>query len=311
MSGRRDRGAKGPDPASAESGAPSFGLPKAEALATLALGGFATAFASVQLGVVTWAVGLLLTLSQLRISQRLRSSLAPVNRLAQVIDLSESCDVPELRGLIDAYVNVPEQEFAPLKAEVLAVAREELSRLRTEQTSGELGTGSYYRWLLPKIEALGRGQHLQALSLTLSCEWDDSPVERRFIEANVAAANRGVEIDRVFVMPRSMLTWARANPAVAHHFTDREPRRLRGHFVDADRLAHVDRGLAARLGDGFLAFDEKVVLIDLHSADGSARGKVATRPATLRDLRTTFEELLVHSQPLSPQLLVEPGSAAA
>jgi len=279
------------------------GLPRAEAAATLVLGGCSAAFGNLQLGVVTWSVGLLLTLNQLRAAQRLDAALAPVNKLAEVVDLAETCDVAQLRGLFDAYVSVTEREFEPLKSEVVAAAREELVRLRTEKTSAELGTGSYYHWLLPKLDATSRGQHLRALSRMLACEWDDSPVEQRFIEANVAAAERGVLVDRIFVMPRSLLATARDNPAVRQHFTDENPIGLRGHFVDADRLAQADRRLADKLGDGFIAFDEHVALIDLHSTDGSARGKVATRPTTLRELRTTFEELLVHSQPLSQELL--------
>jgi hypothetical protein len=284
-------------------------LPKIELLATALLGTVTTAFADLQLGVATWAVGLLLAVNQVRIAQRLDAELAPVRKLAEYVDLGELCDINAVRQLADAYMKVAEPEFAAPKNEVVNAAREELVRLRTEKTSAELATGAYYSWLLPMLNDTTRGQRISALSLMMSCEWDDSAVEQQFIESNVRAAERGVRVDRIFVMPASQLTEARGNPAVRQHFSDQGPVGLRGHFVDADRLARDDSALAGRLGDGFIAFDDQLALIDLHSTDGSARGKVTKRAATLREIRRTFDELFVHSRPLTPELL-EYASAA-
>jgi hypothetical protein len=278
-------------------------VPKAELVATALLGGVATAAADLQLGVVTWSIGLLLSLNQLRTAQRLERQLEPVNRLAELVALDARCDVGLLAQLVDAYSKVPEPEFAALKDAAVALARDELLRLRSEQSSGELATGAYYHWLLPMLEAAGRGHSVRALSQMLSCEWDDSAAEQRFIEANVSAGERGVGIDRIFVMTAEDLIRSRDNPAVARHFSDKKPKNLRGHFVDVARLRLDDSVLARSLGDGFITFDDRVALIDLHSADGSARGVVTTRSATLHQLQQTFAELMVHSRPLTPQLV--------
>jgi hypothetical protein len=286
-------------------------IPKLELAVTLVLGMVAATLTSLQLGVVTWAVGILLTVNQLKIGQRLDAGLARVDKLADVVDLSDHCDVEGLRHLIEEYAKVPEREFAAPKEEVLAAAREELVRLRTEKSSAVLSTGAYYRWLLDMLDETKRPQRVYALSLMMSCEWDDSPVEFRFIEANIRAAQRGVKIDRIFVMPKAQLPFARQNRAVRSHFSDELPKGLRGHFVDADRLRVADRALYERLGDGFIAFDDRVALVDLHSTDGSARGRVTMRSATLREITRTFEELLVHSESLTPELLSGgPGSGS-
>jgi hypothetical protein len=136
----------------------------------------------------------------------------------------------------------------------------------------------------------------------MTCEWDDSAPEQRFVEANLAVATRA-KIDRIFVMPLDQVVAARDNPTIRPHFSDEQPENLRGFFVDADRLHHADRRLAERLGDGFIAFDDRVALIDLHSTDGSARGKVTMRSGDLRRIDRTFSELLVHSRPLTPELV--------
>lgn len=278
-------------------------LPKAELAATIALGGCSTAFADLRLGVVTWSVGILLSLNQARIEQRIRRELAPVRQLSAIVDLSEHCDIDGLRHTIDAYVAIHEPELSGLRDEIVEQAREQLVRLRNEKNSGELGTGEYYRWLLPRLARTSRGDQVHALSLMMSCEWDDSNEERRFIENNVSAAKRGVQIDRIFVMPRELLPEAYDNPAVRQHFRDQGPALLRGHFVDAVRLQRTDRGLAARLGSGFIAFDDRVALVDLHTEDGSARGMVTTAAPRLRELDLIFEQLLVLSEPLSVRLL--------
>jgi hypothetical protein len=96
-------------------------------------------------------------------------------------------------------------------------------RSQTEKTSHELSTGVYYQWLLPALAEAGRGHKIHALSMMMNCEWDDSPVERRFIESNIQAARRGVLIDRIFVMPAAVLAEASRNPAILCHFSNQEP----------------------------------------------------------------------------------------
>ena len=257
-----------------------------------------------ELGFITWAVGILLGVNQMRTDAKTERGFAQVNRLAETVDVSSNTDIEQLKLLIDAYSRIPEPEFQTVKEAVVTRARDELLRLATQKSSDELSTGAYYRWLLPMIDNAPSGSAIKALSLMLQCEWDESQAEESFIEANRRAAIRGVAISRIFVMPRTLLPEACENPSVRSHLRDEEPANLRGYFVDLDWLKQHDEPLASKLGDGFIAFEQQqVALIDLHSVDGSIRGFVTKLPAELAKIRDVHAELAIHARELSYDLL--------
>jgi hypothetical protein len=278
-------------------------LPRAELGATAVLGAGGLLIKP-ELGFITWAVGLLLGLNQIRTDVKTEKGFERVNRLAEIVDISSNTDIEQLKLLVDAYSRIPEPEFQTVKDNVVTLARDELLRLARDKSSGELSTGTYYRWLLPMIGDAPSGSTIKALSLMLQCEWDESQAEESFIEANIQAARRGVIISRIFVMPRTLLREACENPAVRSHLKEVEPANLRGYFVDLDWLQQHDEPLASKLGDGFIAFDQQeVALIDLHSVSGSIRGLVTKLPAELAKIRIVHEELAIHARELSHDLL--------
>lgn len=285
-------------------------LPRIELASAAVLGGAGYAIQP-ELGFFTWAAGILLGLNQVRSDIKSEGNFSQLNKLAETVDVSAKCDIEQLKLVIDAYGRIPEPEFQAVKDAVLTHARDELLRLATEKSSGELSTGAYYRWLLPMIDEATRGMTIKALSLMLQCEWDESQAEETFIDANRRAAERGVSITRVFVMPRSLLAEACQNPAVRAHLREERPSDLRGFFVDLDWLKQHDAPLEGKLRDGFIAFDERdVALIDLHSVDGSIRGFVTKLPAELARVRDVHAELMIHARELSRELLTDGERAA-
>jgi hypothetical protein len=278
-------------------------LPRVELGATAVLGTVGLVIQP-ELGFVTWAVGMLLGVNQVRTDVKTERNFERLNRLAETVDVSNSTNIDQLKLLIDAYGRIPEPEFQTVKEAVVTSARDELLRLATQKSSGELSTGAYYRWLLPMIDDAPGGSTIKALSLMLQCEWDESQAEESFIEANQRAAVREVAISRIFVMPRALLHEACENPAVRSHLKEEGPANLRGYFVDLEWLKQHDEPLASKLGDGFIAFDQqKVALIDLHSVNGSIRGYVTKLPAELAKIRDVHAELMIHARELSHDLL--------
>lgn len=285
-------------------------VPRAELTATGALGAGALAI-NPELGFITWAVGILLSVNQMRTDLKTEKNFESLNRLAETVDVSSGTNIDQLKLLIDAYGRIPEPEFQTVKEAVITQAREELLRLAMEKSSGELSTGAYYRWLLPMIDNAPMGSTIRALSLMLQCEWDESQAEISFIEANRRAAARGVTISRIFVMPRDLLREACENPAVRSHLKEEEPTNLRGYFVDLDWLKQHDEPLERKLGDGFIEFDQQqVALVDLHSVNGSIRGFVTKLPAELAKLRDVHAELTIHARELSHDLFTTQGRQA-
>jgi hypothetical protein len=281
-------------------------VPRFEAIASLLIGGVVAIFVSPGFGAVIWAVGAVITLSEARHDARLDERFQKVDRLAEVFDLSESCEVDELGSLISNYLAIPEPELARVKNSVIATARDDLSRLATEKSSGELPSGEYYSWLLPMLGKARQGAVIRALSMMMDCEWDDSEPERRFIQENIDAAERGVVVERVFVSTSAVMLQAiEKMPAVRPQLAFQQPSNLKGFFVDHSYLERSDAGLLKKLGDGFIDIDGRVALVDLHSIDGSARGEVTMRQAELSKLRDIHDQLLVHARVLNESLITD------
>lgn len=192
-------------------------------------------------------MGILLAINQMRTERKFEDRFERLDTLAEVVDLTHSTDVNELRQLIEAYMRVNEPELGALKSTTVTSALDSLLRLAREKSSGELERTEYYRWLLPMLEAAPSGSEIRALSLMLDVEWDESELERRFIDQNRRAAERGVVIDRVFVMRRGDLAEALSRPEIRSHTSEEKPENLRGHFVDLEKLEETDRALSERL----------------------------------------------------------------
>jgi hypothetical protein len=251
-----------------------------------------------QLGHLTWIVGLFLGLSRLTTVRIIRQELATVHKLAKVVDVSKDSAVTSIRDLLALYLQIVEPEFKIVKDGVISDASEKLLALAHEKTSGELATGEYYNWLLPFIERSLPGSRIWAVSMMLDSEWDDSPAERRFLKANIEAAERGVEVDRVFVVPQEIIGPALlANPGINAHLK-RGGKDLKGSLVVRDWLVAHDSALLRDLGDGLIAFDKRVALIDF-AKEGEIRGRLTMNEAEITRLMRLFQNLKVHSRDLS------------
>jgi hypothetical protein len=218
------------------------------------------------------------------------------------MDLTLSCSVVELNAVNQVYTRISEPEFQAVKNNIVREASDSLLKLANDKTSGPLSSGEYYAWLLQIIDSAQPNSAIWALSLMLEYEWDDSPVERRFMQASINAAKRGVHVERIFVMKRDLLAKALANPAIKVQSLEEEPKKFSGLFVDYHYIETHDPGLISRLGLGFIAFDRRVALIDLATPDGQVRGRVTMNAAEISRLATLYEQLKMHSENLSQKL---------
>ena len=132
----------------------------------------------------------------------------------------------------------------------------------------ELSAGAYYDFLVPLIDDAAPGSEIWALSTMMTIEWTDDPFEREFLRANLDAAERGVRIERIFVVPESNVLTFRENPAVAAQIAKRNLSTL---YVVRERLAISDRRLLGQIGPGIIAFDDELVLVDRHSEEGGGQ----------------------------------------
>lgn len=255
---------------------------------------FLFAFGQSQLGWITVIIAFFQALSRYKYTKQLDDELAPVKKMTDLFDLTNEMDVDSLRTVVAMYAKITEADFLDVKESIVSETIKKLSSLALDKRSETLATGRYYHWLLPMIESASVGSSIWAISMMLDCEWDDTPPERRFLEYNLAAARRGVRVERVFVVPRDQIPGLITVPPVVAQLNGE----VRVLLVEREQLERQDPDTLRAIGDGLIAFDRRVVLIDEHSIDGRARGFVTMNPGDISTWRSTYESLLQHAEPM-------------
>ena len=253
-------------------------------------------FKKTELAQVSLVVGPALSFLRYNIIKKIEEEMEQVHSLASIVDLQRQISLPQFQELLKVYLEIPEEEFRLVKNSILSQAHEKLRKLAHEKKSEELPTSEYYRWLLPMLQNAVPGSRVWALSMMMDCEWDDTPAEEQFLKLNIEATKRKVILERIFVVRKTDFPLIALNKGVKAHL-DNTSEFLIPWIVAREDLEVRDPGLLEKLGDGFIAFDMNVGLIDINSAAG-IRGEVTMNPADLNRLRENFENLRINARPL-------------
>jgi hypothetical protein len=247
-------------------------------------------------------IGLLLTVTRRALESFFQETFKRVDKLAEIADLSASSNVSSISALLETYLQVGESEFAAVKQQVVSEAAVKLRRLAIEKRSPTLQTADYYAWLFRQFEKVGPGDYIHAVSLSSEAEWNDSAVERNFLQKNLDAASAGVLVSRIFIVPANALEAFIALTPIAAHTTEDE-NSLSGFYISRDELEKDDRDLLLAIGEGFIDFNGRVALEDRFEQDGRARGEVTLHPSDLERMQVMFVNLLNLAEPLSRNLI--------
>lgn len=250
-----------------------------------------------QLAEIVFAVGFLFLLHRILLVfsiedkfESLDKRLSSLDKIKNIIDLDSRSDIETLDAIRRVYLNIREQEFREVKDGFVKQALRNLTRLSHQKKTDELSSSSYYDWIFDTFDGAKSGDSIQAVSLMEKLEWDDSPEEERFFKSNLLAAKRNVVVDRIFVMRKSMLDEALNSKAInAHKAGNRN--KLKGRFVDKEHLENVDPVLLKDVGSGFIIINSRVVLIDVFSSDGKARGVVTMNRDDVNNYSRVFKNL--------------------
>ncbi len=224
------------------------------------------------------------------------------NRLGSIagyLDVSGNANTAKLREVIDSYYHVTDPEFHQIRNMIVEDMRMSLDQLAIQKRTRTLFRSEYYQWLLPMFDQAESGSEIWAISRMLTCEWDDSPEEQQFLELNVKAARRGVSVERIIVC--SAAVWRDAQQLSAIERQVNAGKNFVICFADSDDIARRDSTLLGRIGDGLIAFDRRVALVDEHSENGEARGFVWMNPNEILRLRSTYEQLRVLAHVVRPR----------
>jgi len=140
----------------------------------------------------------------------------------------------------------------------------------------------------------GRNDEIWAVSMMFTGEWE-SDEATKFKSDQLAAAERGAQINRIFVVsPEQKHKLYKNHPLVLFHH--KHPR-IHAFVVDKEVLKKQNSELLVHLGHGWTAFNDEVLVLD-EANTAESRGVLVTRSIRLVSLRHDFEQLLKIASPL-------------
>lgn len=164
------------------------------------------------------------------------------------------------------------------------------SQSRTE----DLDSGKFYKILDKYFAETNKGSKMWVISTMMENEWSDDPSERKFIQSNFDAAERGVEIERIFIFDKNDSNVIRQNPYIKRYLASNK---IISKFVDITDLTKNHSELLSIIKNGWIGIDDSALLVDLPS-DGTSRGYVTLNRKEIHKAKECFIKLQDLAVPL-------------
>ncbi len=164
-----------------------------------------------------------------------------------------------------------------------------------EQSKTEdLDSGKFYRILDKFFSEAKSGSKMWIISTMMDNEWNEDPRERKFIQSNFDAADRGVEMERIFLFSKSKIPYYKTNKYIQRYLASNK---IMTTYVDFDELVNKNPKLLSIIKEGWIGIDDYALLVDLPS-DGTSRGYVTMNKQEIKKAKKCFDELKNMAVPL-------------
>ncbi len=164
-----------------------------------------------------------------------------------------------------------------------------------EQSKTEdLDSGKFYRILDKFFSEAKSGSKMWIISTMMDNEWNEDPRERKFIQSNFDAADRGVEMERIFLFSKRKIPYYKTNKYIQRYLASNK---IMTTYVDFDELVNKNPKLLSIIKEGWIGIDDYALLVDLPS-DGTSRGYVTMNKQEIKKAKKCFDELKNMAVPL-------------
>ncbi len=158
----------------------------------------------------------------------------------------------------------------------------------------DLDSGKFYKILDKYFTETKSGSKMWIISTMMENEWNESPAERKFIQSNFDAADRGVDLTRIFLFAKEHAKEYKTNPYIQRYLASNKIKTL---FVDLNELTEKNPKLLDIIKSGWIGIDNSALLVDLPS-DGSSRGYVTLNKLEIKKAKECFDKMLTMACPL-------------
>lgn len=161
----------------------------------------------------------------------------------------------------------------------------------------DLEIGRFYKAINNYFKKLNEESYLWCASTMLEDEWTESPQEMNFRLINLEVANRGVNVERIFIFSRDKIKEFKKNKTLKIYMQSN----IKTLFVDYDEVKKKNPKLLKILDNGWDGIDKDILIADLPEGSNK-RGYISKNAKEVLKAYECFQELKKYSQDLKEVL---------
>ena len=160
-----------------------------------------------------------------------------------------------------------------------------------------LEIGKFYKALNHCFRKLNKASYLWCASTMLEDEWTDSPQEMKFRQINLEVANRGANVERIFIFSKDKIKQFKQNRTLKIYIQSN----IKTLFVDYDEIKQKEPKLLQIVGAGWDGIDKEILIADLPEGM-KERGYISKNQKEVMEAYTCFQKLKTYSKNLKEVL---------
>lgn len=159
--------------------------------------------------------------------------------------------------------------------------------------TSNLEIGKFYNALNNYFRKLNKGSYLWCASTMLQDEWTEEPQEMKFRVTNLEVANRGVNVERIFIFSKDKIKEFKENKTLKIYMQSN----IKTLFVDYDEIKEKNPKLLKVVGNGWDGIDKSTLIVDLPEGT-KERGYVSKNTKEVMEAYNCFQELKKYAKDL-------------
>lgn len=156
-----------------------------------------------------------------------------------------------------------------------------------------LGVGKFYKAINNYFNKLDKNSNMWCASMMLEDEWTEEPLEMNFRVSNLEAANRGVNLERIFIFSKDRIQEFKNNKTLNIYMQSN----IKTMFVDYDEVIVKEPELIKIVGNGWDGIDKSTLIVDLSEND-KERGYISINKKEVQKAYNCFQKLKQYSKDL-------------
>lgn len=161
----------------------------------------------------------------------------------------------------------------------------------------DLEIGEFYKTINNCFRKLNKESYLWCASIMLEDEWTEEPQEMKFRVINLELANRGVNVERIFIFSKDKIKEFKKNKTLKIYMQSS----IKTLFADYDELKKKKPELLNIVGNGWDGINKEMLIVDLPT-NRKERGFLYKNNEEVLKAYNCFQELKKYTSELKEVL---------